>query len=279
MYVLQPPAWMDPLALLAAFPQPAAAPLLRPARRSRSKGHSESVHVVDDDPGAVQPPKDDLLTSVRRAQAVFDSGGALAISAEGRIHIHEGDHMPFEEGAAYLALRAGVRSCPWRSPGRPGRASRAHLVRIGGPIPTGERPTRHVVARYTALTWHRAPVDGRRRPGPVGPGPDQSLVHGPVQRWAGRPGGRERSRAGSRGRPIPPDRRRRPSGSGALAYSAAMSGAGLSGGAKEYRARLDDQADDQIDRWASELMRDVVKRRGDRQGGRRLSIGREADRG
>jgi hypothetical protein len=41
-----------------------------------------------------------------------------------------------------------------------------------------------------------------------------------------------------------------------------MSGTGLSTDPKEYRARLDDQPDDQIDRWASELMRDVVKRRG-----------------
>ncbi len=41
-----------------------------------------------------------------------------------------------------------------------------------------------------------------------------------------------------------------------------MSGTGLSANPNEYRARLDDQPDEQIDRWASELMRDVVKRRG-----------------
>ncbi|MEO8272589.1 MAG: hypothetical protein ABI620_00815 [Chloroflexota bacterium] len=41
-----------------------------------------------------------------------------------------------------------------------------------------------------------------------------------------------------------------------------MSGTGLSADPKEYRRRLDEQADDQIDRWVSELMRDVVKRRG-----------------
>ena len=41
-----------------------------------------------------------------------------------------------------------------------------------------------------------------------------------------------------------------------------MSGTGLSADPKEYRARLDEQPDDQIDRWAAELMRDVVKRRG-----------------
>ena len=41
-----------------------------------------------------------------------------------------------------------------------------------------------------------------------------------------------------------------------------MSGTGLSADPREYRARLADQPDDQIDRWVAELMRDVVKRRG-----------------
>jgi hypothetical protein len=37
---------------------------------------------------------------------------------------------------------------------------------------------------------------------------------------------------------------------------------GLSADPKEYRRRLADQSDDQIDAWTSELMRDVVIRRG-----------------
>jgi len=41
-----------------------------------------------------------------------------------------------------------------------------------------------------------------------------------------------------------------------------MSGTGLSATPKEYRSRLADQSDDQIDTWVAELMRDVVKRRG-----------------
>jgi hypothetical protein len=41
-----------------------------------------------------------------------------------------------------------------------------------------------------------------------------------------------------------------------------MSGTGLSASPREYRARLADQSDDQIDAWVSELMRDVVIRRG-----------------
>jgi hypothetical protein len=37
---------------------------------------------------------------------------------------------------------------------------------------------------------------------------------------------------------------------------------GLSPDPKEYRKRLDDQPDEQIDAWAAELMRDVAIRRG-----------------
>ena len=41
-----------------------------------------------------------------------------------------------------------------------------------------------------------------------------------------------------------------------------MASTGLSADPTEYRARLADQSDDQIDTWAAELMRDVVIRRG-----------------
>ena len=41
-----------------------------------------------------------------------------------------------------------------------------------------------------------------------------------------------------------------------------MAGTGLSADPKEYRKRLAEQDDAQIDAWAMELMRDVAKRRG-----------------
>ena len=41
-----------------------------------------------------------------------------------------------------------------------------------------------------------------------------------------------------------------------------MGATGLSANPKEYRARLGEQSDSQIDTWAAELMRDVVIRRG-----------------
>lgn len=41
-----------------------------------------------------------------------------------------------------------------------------------------------------------------------------------------------------------------------------MAATGLSADPTEYRARLADQSDEQIDTWAAELMRDVAIRRG-----------------
>lgn len=41
-----------------------------------------------------------------------------------------------------------------------------------------------------------------------------------------------------------------------------MASTGLSANPKEYRTRLAEQTDEQIDLWAQEMMRDVAKRRG-----------------
>ena len=55
-----------------------------------------------------------------------------------------------------------------------------------------------------------------------------------------------------------------------------MAATGLSADPTEYRARLADQSDDQIDAWAAELMRDVVDPARRRQGRRRLPPGGRA---
>jgi hypothetical protein len=44
-----------------------------------------------------------------------------------------------------------------------------------------------------------------------------------------------------------------------------LTATGLSSSPQEYRQRLDDQPDAQVDAWAAELMRDVSIRRGVRQ--------------
>ena len=41
-----------------------------------------------------------------------------------------------------------------------------------------------------------------------------------------------------------------------------MGATGLAANPKEYRARLKEQDDAQLDSWAAELMRDIARRRG-----------------
>jgi len=41
-----------------------------------------------------------------------------------------------------------------------------------------------------------------------------------------------------------------------------VAGTGLSSDPAEYRARLEEQSDEQLDVWTAEMMRDVAKRRG-----------------
>ena len=155
LYCFNHLSWMDPLVMLATFPSQPRLHFYGPKELDLRTGRRNRFMWWTTIPVPFSPLKDDLLTSVRRAQAVFDSGAALAISAEGSIHVHEGDLYRFEEGAAYLALRAGVPIVPVAITGTSWAHFRGRVrVRIGEPIPTGERPTRQVVARYTALTWH-----------------------------------------------------------------------------------------------------------------------------
>ena len=94
-----------------------------------------------------------------------ETGAGEAISGEGTIHVHEGDLLPFQEGPAYMALRGGVPLVPVAITGTSWAHFRGRVqVRIGEPIPTGERPTRQALANLTARAWHdvRAMVDGDR---------------------------------------------------------------------------------------------------------------------
>jgi hypothetical protein len=47
-----------------------------------------------------------------------------------------------------------------------------------------------------------------------------------------------------------------------LWHTPAVAATGLSADPKEYRARLAEQSDGQLDSWVAELLRDVVRRRG-----------------
>jgi len=199
--------WTDPLVLMAAFPKEPRLYFYGPKEQDLRKGGRNRFMWWFGLCVPFSPVKDDLLTSVRWVQAVFDTGGALAISGEGTIHVHEGDLLPFEEGPAYMALRGGVPLVPVAITGTSWARFRGRVqVRIGDPIPTGERPTRQALASYTARIWHaiRVMVDGDRDPGP--PSRFESWVTDIFNDWGpgGRPAATKRHGPKPADVPIPP---------------------------------------------------------------------------
>lgn len=176
LYCFNHLGWLDPLAMLAAFPARVRLYFYGPQEADLRHGAKNRLMWWTGIAVPFSPSRDDLITSVRRAEAVFDAGGALAIAGEGRIHVHEGDLLPLQEGAAYLALRARVPIVPVAITGTSWARLRGEIrIRLGEPIETGPRPTREVVAAYSARIWHvlKAMIaDDRDRPPP-----------GRIERW------------------------------------------------------------------------------------------------
>ncbi len=165
VYAFNHLSWMDPMLLLATFPKEPRLYFYGPKQENLREGRRNRFMWWTGVPVPFSPLKDDLITSVRYVQAVFDSGGSLAIAPEGTIHVHEGDLLPFEDGAAYLALRAGVPIVPVAITGISAAFFRGRIVvRIGEPIPVEGRPTRRNIERYSAIAWHaiREMVEGDR---------------------------------------------------------------------------------------------------------------------
>lgn len=175
VYAFNHLSWMDPMLLVASLPKNPRLYFYGPKQVDLRRGGRNRFMWWTGLPIPFSPTKEDLRVSLRRSQAVFDSGGVLCIAPEGTIHVHEGDLLPFEEGAAYIALRAGVPIVPVAITGVSAAFFRGRiLVRIGEAIETaGVRPSRQNMAHFSALTWHalRSMVDGDRdlpRPGRLG---------------------------------------------------------------------------------------------------------------
>jgi 1-acyl-sn-glycerol-3-phosphate acyltransferase len=167
MYTFNHLNWLDPIVVMAALPLRSRLYFYGPREEDMHVGGRNRIMWWSGIAVPFRPEKNDLITSVRRAEAIFRSGGKLAIAGEGRIHVHEGDLMPLQEGTAYFALRARVPIVPLAITGTSWVGfRRTVVVRVGEPIATGPRPTREAVAHYTALTWHalRAMVAKDRDP-------------------------------------------------------------------------------------------------------------------
>jgi len=165
LYCFNHLGWLDPIAIMGTFPSSVRIHFYGPRETNLRQGLKNRIILWTGLAVPFRPAKDDLITSVRRAQAVFDAGAILAIAGEGQIHVHEGDLLPLQEGSAYLALRARVPIVPVAITGTSWVGFRRTItVRIGEPIVTGPRPSHATVADYTAVTWHaiREMVSGDR---------------------------------------------------------------------------------------------------------------------
>jgi 1-acyl-sn-glycerol-3-phosphate acyltransferase len=168
-------SWADPFVLVAALPARPDILFFGPREADMRVGKKNRLIALSQRGIPFRPDKRGLVEVARQVDAFFERGGRLAIAPEGRIHAGERVVLPFDDGAAYFAVRAGVPVVPVAILGvswlRFGGTVR---VRIGEPLPVlPGRATRDAVAAMTSAT-HRALLDlvadGRDRepPGPFG---------------------------------------------------------------------------------------------------------------
>jgi 1-acyl-sn-glycerol-3-phosphate acyltransferase len=142
--------WIDPFVLMATLPMRPRLYFFGPKEEDMARGGRNRLMSWTGTAVPYKPGKNDLLEATRLVQAIFSTGGVLAIAGEGRIHARESELLPLSEGAAYFALRGGVPVVPVAVNGTSwlGFGGRVQ-VRVGQPIEAAGRPTHEAI---TALT-------------------------------------------------------------------------------------------------------------------------------
>jgi 1-acyl-sn-glycerol-3-phosphate acyltransferase len=148
--------WADPIVLMAAMPARPPLYFFGPKELDMGVGFRNRLMRWAGNAVAYRPGNRDMVTAVRRVEAVMASGAALAIAGEGRIWVGESEIRPLSDGPAFLAIRTGVPVVPvaingtgWLGFGRRIR------VRIGEPVPTAGLDRRRGVADVTAEVRRR----------------------------------------------------------------------------------------------------------------------------
>lgn len=168
-------SWVDPFVLIAALPARPDLLIFGPKEADMRVGRKNRLIAWSQRAVSFRPDKHGIVEVARRVDALFGRGDRLAVAPEGRIHAGERVVLPFDDGAAYFAARAGVPIVPIAIQGvswlRFGGTVR---VRVGEPIPMPSgRATRDSVEALTVATRQALldlVADGRDRepPGPFG---------------------------------------------------------------------------------------------------------------
>jgi 1-acyl-sn-glycerol-3-phosphate acyltransferase len=178
LYCFSHQSWIDPMYVMAVLPRSPRIYFFGPQEDDMRRGIRNRLMrwfglVIPFAPGARG-----LLAATHRTVDLTSAGASIAIAGEGRIHCGESCLLPLKDGAAYIALRAGVPLVPMAINGTSWLGFRRRIrVRFGEPIApaqaTAGRPDADGVVALTAKASESllnlvADFGDRRPPGPVG---------------------------------------------------------------------------------------------------------------
>jgi 1-acyl-sn-glycerol-3-phosphate acyltransferase len=168
------PNWVDPLVILAHWPDRRRVFIFGPRERDMRVGGRNRLIRWSGMAVPFKPSARDLIDTTKRAMSALRLG-TLVVAGEGRLSDEEGAIVPLEEGPAYLALRAQVPIVPLAVIGtRWLRFGKRVTLRFGPAIETqGRRADRGNVAAVTAEVTRAMEsllegVEGEPPPGPFG---------------------------------------------------------------------------------------------------------------
>jgi 1-acyl-sn-glycerol-3-phosphate acyltransferase len=146
------PNWVDPFLVASHWPDRPRLFIFGPKEEDMRIGWRNRAITWSRMALPFKPSRTNLLDTTRRATGVLAAGYVLAIAAEGRLSEGEGEMANLQEGAAFIALRAGVPIVPLAIIGtRWLRFGKRVTMRVGRPLyPGGRRADRRSVGALTA---------------------------------------------------------------------------------------------------------------------------------
>lgn len=167
------PSWLDPIVLVAAWPDTRRLSIFGPREADMTVGLRNALINWTRRGVPFKPRGADVLDATRRAAAVLRRGDLLVVAGEGRLSDEENRILPLETGVAHFAMLARVPVVPCAIVGtRWVRFGGTVRFRIGEPIRAPGRGggrkaaavlTRHIQAGLQAL------LDGVQPSSPPGP--------------------------------------------------------------------------------------------------------------